>query len=294
MIRLLRLYTEPEYFEPIVFETGINLIVGDRSEDSRKTNGVGKSMCIEFINFCLLKDYKGSRISKIPQSQFPQDTKIILDLLINNHKSSIIRTRKNTESVTIISDKLEKHFYKIDDATRYLQNLLFENQTNNINFPSFRQLLSPLMRDERSEFKSLTKTFDTNKTIPSDFIPHLFLLGLDISVYKSYKAVRKDIDNQTTHITKLRKEIEREGLDVKGVKAKLNSLEDEVTKLNLAIENLKNEEAFNSIHKDLIELENDLDNLRTRQKAIRYEIKKIESLSQPETISTVELNILYN
>ena len=276
MIRLQRLYTEPEYFKPISFEVGINLIIGDRSEGSKKTNGVGKSMCIEFINFCLLKDYKSSRVSKIPEKDFPLDIKIILDFRINNHQMSIVRTREDYDSVVIINDNEENYFNSIDDASKYLQTILYENQTNNIVFPSFRQLLSPLMRDERSEFKDLINTFDTNKRIPSDFVPHLYLLGFDVSIYKNFKKVYKDIDNQTKHIKKLKEDIEKNGLDVKGVKAKLNSLEDEVKKLNAAIENLRSEEAYNSIHNDLVELENDFDNLRTRQKAIRYEIKKLK------------------
>jgi len=294
MIRLQRLYTEPQFFDPIVFESGINLIIGDKSEGSQKTNGVGKSMCIEFINFCLLKDYKSSRISKIPVSDFPLTVKIILDLNINNHQLTIIRTRENPDSALIVRNNEENFFNSIDDASNYLQTILFGIQTNEIVFPSFRQLLSPLMRDERSEFKDLINTFDTNKRIPSDFVPHLYLLGFDVSAYKNYQKVYKDIDNQTKHLKKLKEEIEKNGLDVNGVKAKLNSLEDEVKKLNAAIENLRSEEAYNSIHKDLVELENDLDNLRTRQKAIRYEIQKIETLPKPENVSPTELSILYN
>jgi len=294
MIHLQRLYSEPEYFEPIVFENGINLIIGDKSEGSNKTNGVGKSMCIEFINFCLLKDYTNSRISKIPEKDFPKEVKIVLDLNINGRQLSIIRTRENHENVLIINNTEEKYFDSVNDASKYLQNILFETEDNKIAFPSFRQLLAPLMRDERSEFKDIISTFDTQKRIPPDFMPHLYLLGFDISAYKNYKKVHKDIENQTKHLKKLKEEIERDGLDIKGVKAKLNALQDEVKKLNSAIDNLRSDEAYNSIHQDLVNLEAELDNLRTRQRAIRYEIKKIETLPKPENISSTELSILYN
>ena len=70
MILLKKLYTEPEYFEPIIFDTGVNIIIGDKSDKSKKTNGVGKSMCIEFINFCLLKSKDSSRVMKIPENKF--------------------------------------------------------------------------------------------------------------------------------------------------------------------------------------------------------------------------------
>jgi len=295
MILLQRLYTEPQYFEPIIFSEGINLIIGDRSDKSNKTNSVGKSMCIEFINYCLLKDAKYSRVTKIPENKFPLDIKIKLDFKINNKQLTIIRTRKDADNVIIISNGQELFFHSIQDASKYLQNLLFENHANTSTFLSFRQLIAPLMRDERSEFKNLIKTYDTDKSIPSDYLPHIYFLGFDISIFQEYKKIVKEIENETKFLNKLKEEItENDNLSFKDAKAKLNALEDEVKKLNNAIESLRTNEAFDSIHKDLIQLETELETLRTKQKALKYEIKKIETLPKPENISPTELTILYN
>ncbi|MCS6066847.1 AAA family ATPase [Klebsiella variicola subsp. variicola] len=70
MIRINKLYSEPLSFEPIEFKEGINLILGESDESSNKTNGVGKSLLIEFINFGLMKDYSRSRLSKNPKQRF--------------------------------------------------------------------------------------------------------------------------------------------------------------------------------------------------------------------------------
>jgi len=198
MILIQRLFTEPEYFNPITFDTGVNLIIGDKSDKSKKTNGVGKTMCIEFINFCLLKSKDDSRVMKIPKSVFPLDVKIGLDLKINDTNLTIIRTRENPDNVTLIRDSEEIYFNSISQAAEYLQSLLFINQKNTSIIPSFRELLSPLIRDERSEFKDLISTFDTKKRISPNFIPHLFLLGFDVSIYKEFKKIFKQIDTQTT------------------------------------------------------------------------------------------------
>ena len=97
MIRLFKLYSSPSVFEPILFEMGVNLILGEKADENtssnRKTNGVGKSMSIEFINFCLLKGKTDSRVMKIPNDILPNDTQIILDLEINKKPISIIRTK---------------------------------------------------------------------------------------------------------------------------------------------------------------------------------------------------------
>lgn len=295
MIKIERLYTEPEYFKPIKFETGINLIIGDRTEGNPKTNGVGKSMCIEFINYCLLKQQKGSRIDKIPKTQFPLGVKIMLDLVINGNQFTIVRTREKSEEVLIINGNEELFFDRISDASDYLKNLLFAEQPSNLVFPSFRQLLSPLIREERSEFKDLISCFDTKKRIPPDYIPHLYLLGFDISVYKEYQNIYKQIENKTKYLKELKDEITEKGsLKIADVRANLNSLESEVRKLNAALESLKTNEAYEVIQKDLIALEMDLDKLRIHQKAIKYDIKKIETLPKPENISKTELTILYN
>ena len=290
-----KLYTIPNFFEPIIFDTGINLIIGDRSDNNNKTNGVGKSMCIEFINFCLLKSKESSRIMKIPKDDFPLETKIILEVEINGEILSIIRTKKNPDNVVIIKDANEMFFDTISKASEYLQNLIYSKQPNNSIYPSFRQLLSLLVRDERSEFKDIISTFDTKKRIPQDFIPHLFLLGFDVSIYKEFKKVIKIIDSQITHLRKLKTEITENGnIKLTNVRAKVNALDDEVKKLNKAIEGLKSNEAFELVQKDLVDLETELDFLRTRQKSLKYEIKKIQLLPKPENISKTEISILYN
>ena len=66
-IRLNRLYSENNIFEEITFHDGVNIILGekydDRSVKGRKTNGVGKSMSIEFLDFCFLNDYENTKRS---------------------------------------------------------------------------------------------------------------------------------------------------------------------------------------------------------------------------------------
>ena len=50
-IRLNRLYSESNIFEEISFHDGVNIILGEKYDDSsvkgRKTNGVGKSMIMK-------------------------------------------------------------------------------------------------------------------------------------------------------------------------------------------------------------------------------------------------------
>jgi uncharacterized protein YydD (DUF2326 family) len=294
MIRLLKLYSNPQIFDPISFEPGVNIILGEKAEGNKKTNGVGKSMSIEFINFCLLTKKDDSRVMKIPDNIFPSDTQIILDLIINDQPISIIRTKKDPDKPIFIIEQNPIYFNSLDDATKHITILLFSGEQGLIT-PSFRQLLAPLIRDERSEFKDIIQCFNTIKRIPPDYIPHLYLLGIDLSLYKNAKGKLDDISKNTEYLRELKKRIlTDDSKKISDVKAELNGLNDEVQKLGQAIESLRSNEAFDSIQKDLINIETELDQLRTREKAVRYDIKKMKSLPEPEFIDETDIAIVYN
>ena len=150
MIKINRLYSEPQIFEPISFEYGINIIMGEEAESTNKKIGVGKSICIEFINFCLLKRIPDSRLNLIPKKYSDiTESQIKLDLDFNDKKITISRSIKNQEEIFIFVNGEEKIFNRLDDASDYLGTLYFELFPANLKRLSFRNLLQPIIRDER-------------------------------------------------------------------------------------------------------------------------------------------------
>ena len=297
-IRLNRLYSESNIFEEISFHDGVNIILGEKYDDSsvkgRKTNGVGKSMSIEFLDFGFLNDYEKSRIAKIPKEVFPLEENVILDLDIGDEAISIKRNRKQADQPVIIREGRTVSFDKLQDAREYLTGLIFP-KLNGKKVPSFRNLFSILMRDERSEFTDIIKCHDLTKKIPDDLSAHLFLLGFSLEAYKNTLETIKEIEAVNTVIAKDKKELTQEGKKkISDVKAELNALEDELQKLEDAIESFKTNETFDSMEADLIELEDLLDQLRKRQKALRYDYEKIRKMPKPEQIDDREIELVYN
>lgn len=297
-IRLNRLYSESNIFEEISFHDGVNIILGEKYDDSsvkgRKTNGVGKSMSIEFLNFGFLNDYEKSRIAKIPKEVFPLEENVILDLDIGDEAITIKRNRKQADQPVIIREGRTVSFDKLQDAREYLTGLIFP-KLNGKKVPSFRNLFSILMRDERSEFTDIIKCHDLTKKIPDDLSAHLFLLGFSLEAYKNTLETIKEIEAVNTVIAKDKKELTQEGKKkISDVKAELNALEDELQKLEDAIESFKTNETFDSMEADLIELEDLLDQLRKRQKALRYDYEKIRKMPKPEQIDDREIELVYN
>ncbi len=297
-IRLNRLYSENNIFEEITFHDGVNIILGekydDRSVKGRKTNGVGKSMSIEFLDFCFLNDYEKSRIVKIPKEVFPVEENVILDLDIGQETVTIKRNRKQADKPILIREGKTVSFDKIQDARDYLTGIIF-SKLNGKKVPSFRNLFSILMRDERSEFTDIIKCHDLTKKIPDDLSAHLYLLGFSLEAYKSTIETIREIEAVSTVLTKEKKELTQDGKKkISDVRAELNALEDELQKLEDAIESFKTNESFNAMEADLIELEDLLDQLRKRQKALRYDYEKIRKMPKPEQIDDREIELVYN
>ena len=297
-IRINRLYSENNIFDPIPFHDGINIILGEKyDEDSiqgRKTNGVGKSLCIEFLDFCMLREYKSSRIEKIPENIFPLDEKIMLDMDVGEDKLTVIRCRIQADSPVIIRNQKVVSFHKLQDARDYLTELIYlEIGTKKV--PSYRNLFSILMRDERSEFTDIIKCNDLRKRIPDDFSAHLFLLGLSVELYSNILDTVKELDNINTVIRKNKDELTDNGnRNISDVRAEINALDDEIQKLENAVESFKTNETFDSMETEIIALENSLEELRARQKVLRHDYEKINDMPKPEQIDDHEIELVYN
>lgn len=296
MIKINRLYSEPQVFDPISFDYGLNIIMGEASDKTNKKIGVGKSVCIEFINFCLLKRMSDSRLNLIPKNYNEiTESQIKLDLDFNNTKMTISRSIINSDQVIIHQGNNEKIFEKIEDASDYLGSLYFEAFPPNIKRLSFRALLQPIIRDERSEFKDLIQSHDTKKRIPVDYSSHLFYLNVGLEKYTEIKNINDKIQKTRTYSSEIKKIVTKNNeFKIQDAKAHLNELKSEVLKVNKSIENLKNNESFEVLQEDLSKLENKLSELRSRQQVIMFEIKQIDSLPKPENINENEIAIIFN
>jgi uncharacterized protein YydD (DUF2326 family) len=294
MIRLKKLYTFPEITKPIIFTNGLNFILGERDSSSNKTNGVGKSMSIEFINFCLLRKKEGSRVLKIPKNILPAETLICLDLEINNKELTILRSVKNADHPEMLVNGSKVTFDSLDNALYYLNDLYYTNESSvNLN-PSIRELINPSIRDERSEFKDIVSYFDTKNRIPADYTPTLYMLNFDIAAYRLAKATIKEIDKLTSIISDLKNSLTQNNYkNLSDVRAQVNSLDGELKKLEDELEELKTYESFETIENELVNIDLALSNLRTQHSYLKLSIKKIRSLPEIKKIDEADVLFVY-
>ena len=294
MLRIDRLYSEPKLFDDLVLKSGLNLILGEPSDDSKKTNGVGKSVSIDFINFALLSRYSDSRIKKVPEKAFPLDAKVCIDLSVSGKSVKIKRSREAESKPTIIYDGKPLSFDKLEDAQAYLSALVFKGVREE--HPSFRSMLGIFIRDERSEFKSIINGYDTTKRIADDYGPHLYLLGASLEKYKHIKQLQDEISSTESQIKKLKADVELlRQKKIEDARSDLNELDAEVAAIEESIENLENSVAYDVLEEEMSALDASISELRRRSAVIVENLAKLEPIeSEPVDISEDELREFYN
>lgn len=294
MLTIKRLYSEPSLFEPIDFFNGFNLILGETTGNSVKTNGVGKSLCIEFINYALLKDHGKSRVSKIPKNDLPEGFEICLDFEIDDKKITIRRNVfKEDFPQLYVNGKLKPAANK-SQVLEYLTSLTFGSISTNES-PSFRSILGPLIRDEKSEFKSIIKCFDTDKRIPPDYEPHLYFLGINPAPYNQANHLSRDLEKIRAAKSKVKESVEAlTGKNISEAKADLNDLKNQVEKTQKDIDRIENIEGYDIVKSEIIALEDEIEDKRARQEVLKSEISKIQLFKGDNYIDENEVADLYN
>lgn len=305
MIKLQKLYSKPEIFKPIFFESGINLILGEKvSEDKalthkdKKTNGVGKSMCVEFINFCLLKEESKSRVSQIPLDKISHSTTIKLDLIIGDVKLTISRNLAEPDKPVIDLADNSISFLSIDDATGYLDTLFKRSLVDSTSeSPSFRELMGPLIRDERSNFQDIVNCYDLKQKVPyaDQAKTHLYFFGLDPSSITELKKLNKKIEERAKTYSYLKNKLTEDGKKkIKDIKAELNAVEGELKKAEVSLNKFESDPMFQLNQNALVSLESNIDLLRQRQIVLKTEIRRIELLPKMEHIDLADIEIVFN
>jgi uncharacterized protein YydD (DUF2326 family) len=294
MLKIKRLYSEPTLFEPVNFYNGFNLILGETTDKTSKTNGVGKSLCVEFINYALLKDHNKSRVSKIPKNDLPDDFEICLDFQIDDKEITIRRNVfKENFPLLFVNGKLKPTATK-SQVLEYLTSLTF-GSTSTKESPSFRTIIGPLIRDEKSEFKSIIKCFDTDKRIPPDYEPHLYLLGINPAPYNQARFLNRDLEKIKAAKSKVKDNIETlTGKNITEAKADLNDLKNQVAKTQIDIDKLENIEGYDILKTEIIALEEEIDDKHACQEVLKSELSKILLFKGDNYIDDSEVADIYN
>lgn len=292
-MRIDLLYTEPPTIEPIRFTDGVNVILGESDKTSSKNNGVGKSLCIEFINFALLKKKSESRVSRIPEEIFDPVTFVCVQFTLHGVKYVLKRSLAEAEQPRLITSGRETIFSKVEDATNFLTGVMFPASWYKT--VSFREMLGPLIRDERSEFKSIVSCFDTRLRVPDNYAPHLMLLGIEIGNYREIRGILKEIERITEEEGRIKESVRLlRQKKIDDARSDLNALDEEVRAINEAIENLETAPAFDMVQDDMLTIEEEMAGLRRRKEALSQRSARLAPMASAPTIDSSEIREFFD
>ena len=259
-MRLISLTANQESFHKVEFrQKGITLIVGAQSDASKadkgKTyNGVGKSLLLVLIHFCLGSKKNNEFRTKLPGWQF---------ILHFEHDGKAHRVSRSTDSQDVVSlDGEELTNTKYCD---FMRKLVFP-LPKPLKFLTFRGLIPRFARSGKESYN----TFDVVSKKATDYqnlIQNSYLLGLNLDLVSKKFELRKDQESVDT----LRKNLNKDAIfrefftDDKNADIELADLESRITKLkanqaafNVAEDYHERQQEANVATRQLQELRNEL------------------------------------
>lgn len=296
MLQLIKLYSDDGVFKEVTFNKGINLICGEKSINpdgtisSRKQNGVGKSLVIELINFCLLKSTYYSRVTEIKDEYLPKEAFVSLHFRFNEKDYIFSRSKKG--KVRIKEDGEDFVEYSFDDAKEILNKILdFTNKPI-----SARDYLSFMIKEEDYSYKKFAEFYKANY---SDLLKiHFYFFDLPVEVLDGIKKAFEEYSVALGAIRKLNQELSAKDLDIKKLRAIQNQFETEVKNIegeltySEAVHNLQ----LNNV--DINKEEQELNKLILQEKQQELQLLEVSDLTsffgEDFYVDDEDLKLVYN
>jgi uncharacterized protein YydD (DUF2326 family) len=293
-MRLISLTTNQKTFKDIVFnKSGASFIVAKQINpnqfDKTKTyNGVGKSLLVALVNFCLGASIT-NKITKSLQEKL-SDWQFFLTVEINNKSYKIERCayspseiKLNNENFTVLSfcEKLKKLCFDISPDVKHL---------------SFRSLLPFFIRPSKTSYVAYNEPEKMGTTYQKQLY-NAFLLNLDVNLSQTKMQLKKEI----TDTNKLHKNIKNDPIlrqffeGYQDSSLALADLDEKIKKLEKNLDEFEVADDYYQIKQESDEIKRTIDNTQNTIKLKNNSIKNIEqSLKINPDVDNKDIKNIYN
>lgn len=180
-MQLIRLTANRESFKTIEFNpVGLTLITGAQSKQGSTYNGVGKSLIIELLHFCLGSSPNEEFELKIPQWEFT------LEFALQGTRHTA--TRNTSAQKLVLLDDVE---LKLTAYTEWLESRLFSIPSD-ISQLSFRSLIPRFSRRGLKQYAD--PRFVGDRTEYEMLLRNAFLLGVDVHLIASKAQIKQELN----------------------------------------------------------------------------------------------------
>ena len=290
---LRKLYSEPAgLFHPqpvITFKDGINFIFGrkDKESDSKDSlNGIGKSLLLDFIDFCLLSSIS-PRIKLAEKEGLLEGYKVVLEFEVDGRfyilKRSIATPNKDIEfgelgNVRPYDNKTSDHALK-----ELLCDLVFKNENYSGKYYNtwFRKMMpffGKIKSNKKEKFIDPIQ-YMVGPSVMELYIYHLFFLGIDNTLAFKNFEIQDNIKQKDPVISGIEKFIqENYSFDnIDDASAEVDKITNEIKNLESAITEFKLMDEYSDVETQANELTAKIKDLWYANFSDR---KKIESYTE--------------
>ncbi|WP_347273015.1 DUF2326 domain-containing protein [Candidatus Kuenenia sp.] len=254
-MQLIKVYSNQASFRTVEFNrTGLSFVVAkqknpEASEKGKTYNGVGKSLLVRIIHFCLgarVKDYK-TFCEKLPGWEFFVDFEICLN------KYTARRVTDEPEKIFLNNEELS-----IKKFNNKMSTLCFDIP-NGISFLSFRSLIPFFIRPKKESYIAYNRPGKTGSDYQA-WLYNVFLLGLDVFLTQKKYDIRKEQER----IKELEKNFKKDSLlrdfftGNKDVALTIVDIEERIKRLDDDLSNFRVAEDYNEVQLEADKVENEL------------------------------------
>jgi uncharacterized protein YydD (DUF2326 family) len=288
-MRLIKVYANKKSFHTVEFKpSGLNFIIAKqknpgKSDDGKTYNGVGKSLLVRIINYCLgaNKDNYIGFCEKLEGWEF------YLDFNIGLRKFTVKRSTDEPQKVLFNGEE-----YSINKYKDILQELCF-SIPEDVGYLSFRSLLPFFLRPSKESYVDCMSPGNTKKEYQK-LIYNAFLIGLDVKL-----AERKyDLRNEQERIKGLEANFKNDQLlcdfftGNKDISLELTEINDQINKLENNLAKFQVAEDYHDIQHDADAIHTQLFSLNNEIVIIDNNIKNIEESLQIKPATNISITNL--
>jgi uncharacterized protein YydD (DUF2326 family) len=268
-MKLIELTSDKPHFRNIIFKpNGLNIILGkhDKNEGKSTYNGVGKSLTIYLIHFCLGSNVNKKFIEKL------NDWTFFLKISINEEVFILRRSTKKSNEIFIDDTK-----YKIVEFHSFMLSKLF-SIIEDVEKASFRSLISRFIRSKKEEYLRYDK-FVYKEQDERSLLSNSILLGLNYELVEKKFTLREEFSKvEESKRSILNDEIFKSVYgDFSNSEIQINELKETIEKLNSDLINFEISDDYSKIQDETNELSS---NLKILNNEISLKINKLNAIDK--------------